>query len=57
VGGVIFAPHGSVDFSNSDVDLNGSVISYVIKTSGSEIDVNYTDDPAFVPEFIVELVR
>ena len=57
VGGVIFAPHGSVDLSNSDVDLNGSVISYVIKTSGSEVDVNYTDDPAFVPEFIVELVR
>jgi len=57
VGGVIFAPHGSVDFSNSTVDLNGSIISYVVKTSGSSLDVAFTDDPGFVPEYVVELVR
>lgn len=55
--GVIFAPHGPVQFSNSDVDLDGSVIAYLIKTSGSSITINYQDDPTFDPEYIIELIR
>lgn len=57
ISGVIFAPHGSVDLSNSIVDLDGSIIAFVVKTSGSAISVDYQDDPAFEPEYIVELVR
>lgn len=55
--GLIFAPHSSIQFSSSNVDLNGSIIGYMVKTSGSSIDVTYTNDPAFVPDYIVELVR
>lgn len=55
--GVIFAPHGPVQFSNSDVDLQGSVFGFLIKTSGSSLTIDYEDDPTFDPEYIVELVR
>ena len=54
--GLIFAPHSSVQISSSTVDLDGTIIAYIIKSSGSSFDIQYVNDPAFVPEHIVELV-
>ena len=54
--GLIFAPHGSIQFSASSLDLDGSIIGYMIKSSSSSFDIHYLDDPGFTPEFSVELV-
>lgn len=55
--GLIYAPNGSVDISDSTVDLAGSIIGWRVEMDTSDLAVHYQDDPAFVPEFQVELIR
>jgi hypothetical protein len=55
--GVIFAPNGHVQLSNATIELDGSIIAFMVKSSGASVNVTYQDDPAFVPEYRVELLR
>lgn len=55
--GVIFAPNGHVQLSNASIDLNGSIIGYMVKSSGAELSITYQNDPAFQAKYQVELLR
>lgn len=55
--GVIYAPNGVIGISNSTAVLDGSIIGWRVDVAGSNLTVNYEDDPAFVPKFQVELIR
>lgn len=55
--GVVYAPNGVIEFSNSTAELEGSVIGWRINAHGSDLSVAYQDDPAFEAEYQVELIK
>lgn len=55
--GIIFAPNGHVQLSSATIELNGSIIAYMVKSSGASLSISYQNDPNFVPDYRVELLR
>jgi hypothetical protein len=52
--GVIYAPHGGVKVSNSDMQVTGSIVADNIDFSGSTL--NLTADPDILPPFPANVV-
>lgn len=55
--GIMFAPNGAIEASASGFSsVNGSLIGYQVNLSGSELTVQFQDDPDADPNYEVELV-